>query len=290
MVSVLMTSYNREKLIEESIESVLSQTYNDFELIIVDDHSSDRTKDIILSYKSHPKVRPYFNAYNIGDYQNRNKAASFARGKYLKYLDSDDLMSPDCLEIMVKKMEQFPDAGIGLISYFDADLPFKKNILFPEELYREFYFKGNLINCGPSSTIIQKDAFVSLNGYRLESYFSDTDFLFRMASSFGAVIFPSRLVTWRQHSEQEYQYGIISGEYKKKLFHYFKKYLEDELNPMNRLDTEMALRNLKNRHSRNILLKLVSLQYKAAFDDMNLYGLSIFDLLRSLYPNQYPTI
>ena len=121
MVSVLMTAYNREKFIAESIESVLAQTYTDFELIIVDDNSTDRTREIILSYAKMYKIRYYFNEINLGEYQNRNQAASYARGKYLKYLDSDDLMDKDCLSIMVNQMEKYPEAAIGLVSYFDEN-------------------------------------------------------------------------------------------------------------------------------------------------------------------------
>lgn len=288
MVSVLMTSFNREKFIKESIESVLSQTYTDFELIIVDDNSIDRTQEIILSYKEHRNIRFYFNSHNLGEYQNRNKAASYAKGKYLKYLDSDDLMSNDCLEVMVNQMEKYPNAGIGLISYFDHNLPTLKNYLSSEELYKEFYFKGNLINCGPSSTIIKREAFNYINGYKLEPYLSDTDFIFRISSLFGAVVFSSRLVTWRQHVEQEYHYGIQSGEYKNKSFAYFKKYLDELSNPLSKKDSEMALRNLKNRYSRNILLNILTLKFMSAAAEMNLYSLSSLDLFLSLIPNQYP--
>ena|SRR5674476_1029541 len=86
-VSVLMTAYNREKYIAEAIESVLAQTFTDFELVVVDDGSKDHTVDIARRYSKDPRVSVHINEKNLGDYPNRNRAASLARGRYLKYLD-----------------------------------------------------------------------------------------------------------------------------------------------------------------------------------------------------------
>ncbi|HEV2714429.1 MAG TPA: glycosyltransferase family A protein, partial [Terriglobales bacterium] len=94
LVSVLMTAYNREKYIAEAIESVLASNFKDFELIIVDDCSKDRTAEIARRYTSDSRVQVHVNEKNLGDYPNRNRAASLARGKYLKYLDSDDVIYP----------------------------------------------------------------------------------------------------------------------------------------------------------------------------------------------------
>ena len=289
MVSVLLTSYNREKYIRESIESVLSQTYKNYELIIVDDASKDRTKGIIKEYESLSNVIVFYNEYNLGEYRNRNKAASFAKGEYIKYLDSDDVMTPDCLQIMVDKMEKYPNAAVGLISFFDEKMHLNREYLLPNELYRQFYFKGNLINCGPSATIIRKKQFDALGGFNLSPYLSDTDLLLRICASYDAVIFSSRLVHWRRHSEQEYSYGLEINYFKNNAYNYFKKYLESENNPLSESECNLAIRNLKNRHSRKILMDLLLFNYKSAYFYFNLYELTLFDLLISLRPNSYPS-
>jgi len=86
IVSVLMTSYNREDFIGEAIQSVLNSTFKDFELIICDDGSTDKTVEIARSFeKADPRVKVFINPKNLGDYPNRNQAASHATGKYLKY-------------------------------------------------------------------------------------------------------------------------------------------------------------------------------------------------------------
>ncbi|MEJ0081053.1 MAG: glycosyltransferase family A protein [Puia sp.] len=90
-----MTCYNREKYIGEAIESVLASSYSNLELIIVDDHSSDDTVNIGRAYaEKDNRVNVYLNEKNLGDYPNRNKAASYARGEFLKYVDSDDYIYP----------------------------------------------------------------------------------------------------------------------------------------------------------------------------------------------------
>ncbi len=95
LVSVLMTSYNREKYIAEAIRSVLASTYTHFELIIVDDHSKDSTVMIARSFADiDNRVRVHVNEKNLGDYPSRKEAASYATGKYLKYVDSDVISIP----------------------------------------------------------------------------------------------------------------------------------------------------------------------------------------------------
>src|SRR5688572_8660952 len=139
LVSVLMTAYNRENYITEAIESVLSSYYSNFELIISDDCSTDRTVEIAKRYAAkNSKIKVYQNEKNVGDYNNRNKAASYAEGKYLKYLDSDDIMYPHCLSVMITSMEQFPAAGFGLSSPSDPQNPFPICIT-PRQIYLEHF-------------------------------------------------------------------------------------------------------------------------------------------------------
>ena len=112
IASILTTVYNREKYIAACIDSVLASSYQDWELIIVDDVSTDASVAIAQSYEQKdPRIKVYVNEKNLGDYPNRNKAASYAKGKYLKYLDADDIIYPHGLEVMVHTMEQFPEAA-----------------------------------------------------------------------------------------------------------------------------------------------------------------------------------
>ena len=83
-ISVLMTTYNREKYVGEAIESVLNSTFKNFELVIVDDRSKDQTVEIVRNWQAKDdRVKRYINEQNLGDYPNRNQAAAHATGKYL---------------------------------------------------------------------------------------------------------------------------------------------------------------------------------------------------------------
>jgi glycosyltransferase involved in cell wall biosynthesis len=92
--------------IAEAIDSVINSNYQNWELIIVDDCSKDRTVEIARKYeKQDDRIKVYVNKTNLGDYPNRNRAASYAKGKYLKYVDADDLIYPHGLEVMVRALE-----------------------------------------------------------------------------------------------------------------------------------------------------------------------------------------
>ena len=92
-VSILTTCYNRALFLGDAITSVLAQTFEDFEYIIVDDGSTDESIEIATHYaKTDQRIKVYENEGNLGDYPNRNRAASYATGEYIKYID----IGPHC--------------------------------------------------------------------------------------------------------------------------------------------------------------------------------------------------
>ena len=116
-ISILVTVYNREAYLAETLKSILDSSYEEFEVIVVDDNSSDGSLEIARQYAAgDSRLQVFLNDKNLGDYANRNKAASFAKGKYLKYLDADDLIYKHSLGVMIGAMEQFPEAALALSS------------------------------------------------------------------------------------------------------------------------------------------------------------------------------
>ena len=111
LVSVLMPVYNVEKFLREAIDSILNQTYKNIELIIIDDCSTDNSRDIIKSY-SDSRIRAYFNDENLQQPRTRNKAIKLANGKYIANMDSDDISLPNRIEEQVKFMESNKDIDI----------------------------------------------------------------------------------------------------------------------------------------------------------------------------------
>ena len=124
VISVILPVFNSEEFIRKAIESVLAQTFEDFELIIVNDGSTDSSKDIIDSFED-DRIR-LISQSNQGPGAARNNALRIAEGEYIMYLDSDDWFCPDALEV-----------AYGEITKFGADFTFFKMINFDGERYYE---------------------------------------------------------------------------------------------------------------------------------------------------------
>lgn len=106
LVSIIMPSYNTAKFIAESIESVVKQTYVNWELLIVDDCSSDSTDEIVGSFLADTRIKYFKNINNSGAAVSRNRALREAKGKWIAFLDSDDLWMPEKLEKQINYMEK----------------------------------------------------------------------------------------------------------------------------------------------------------------------------------------
>ena len=212
LVSVLITAYNREKYIAEAINSVLDSTYKNFEIIIVDDGSSDMTVSIAEEYvHKDERVKLFVNPQNLGQFANRNKAASYANGEYLKYLDSDDKISKDGLEKIMNVMLQYPEAAFGSQSTNDVI-----GLTFPRESYINYYFKGNkLLYAGPSGVIFKTSVFKEVGGFsEIGGILSDTLLMLTIAAIYPLASLPANFLYWRVHDErvtilQEDEYSMV---------------------------------------------------------------------------------
>ncbi|WP_425053154.1 glycosyltransferase family 2 protein [Psychromarinibacter sp. S121] len=108
-VSIVLPVHNREVLVRRAIDSVLAQTRQDFELIVIDDCSTDRTVEVVREYCSDPRVRLELNTTNLGPAGARNRGIELARGRYVAFQDSDDRWFPEKLAMQVQAMEDAPD-------------------------------------------------------------------------------------------------------------------------------------------------------------------------------------
>lgn len=107
MVSIITPTYNCARFIAETIESVLAQTYSDWEMIIVDDCSNDNTKEVVEKYQERDsRIQYHCLEINSGAAVARNLALSLAKGKWIAFLDSDDLWQPEKLENQIQFMEK----------------------------------------------------------------------------------------------------------------------------------------------------------------------------------------
>lgn len=203
MVSVLMTAYNREAFITAAIESVLLQTYNDFELVIVDDGSSDQTVERARAFSGDPRVRIHVNPANLGDYPNRNRAASLATGRYLKYADSDDLLQPHCLERFVDAMEAAPEAALALTGRGRTNW-FYPVLLEPADAYREEFLGAERIMAESSTgSMIRKEAFDRVGGFSGARHHGDFELWLKLCARHPLLLVGPGLVCCRRHLDSE---------------------------------------------------------------------------------------
>jgi len=110
-ISVVMPVYNGEKYLREAIDSILNQTFRDFEFIIVNDGSTDSTEEIILSY-SDPRIVYVKNEENLQIVKTLNKGIAMAKGKYIARMDADDISMPERFEKQYQFMEENPEVGL----------------------------------------------------------------------------------------------------------------------------------------------------------------------------------
>jgi glycosyltransferase involved in cell wall biosynthesis len=122
-VSVLIPAYNYAQYLPDAIESVLSQTFTDFELIVVDNCSTDNTEDVVNNYaQNDARVTFIRNKENIGMYRNYNQALLYASGDYIKFLNADDKFEPTLLEKFVDVLDNEPTISVVTShrQYFDS--------------------------------------------------------------------------------------------------------------------------------------------------------------------------
>ena len=120
LVTIYITNYNYGKFIRQSIESVLNQTEQDFELLIIDDGSVDNSREIIEEYRGNPKISIIYQK-NKGLNITNNIAMRASHGKYLMRLDADDFLEPEAVEVMSKVLEQDDELGLVFPDYYYVD-------------------------------------------------------------------------------------------------------------------------------------------------------------------------
>ncbi|MDO6434155.1 glycosyltransferase family 2 protein [Flavitalea sp. BT771] len=285
LISVLMTSYNREKYIVEAIESVLASTFKDFELIVCDDVSKDKTVEIARQYAAKdPRIRVYVNETNLGDYPNRNKAASYARGKYLKYQDSDDLIYPHSLEIMVNVMEKFPEAAFAFCGNEVQDDSSPYPILYNSyDAYRQHFFgMGGLFYAGPVGTIIRRSAFEEAGRFSGRRYIGDAEMWMKFALNHPVVKMQPGLIWWRTHPGQEFSMG--SQEYALLRFDLDREILNNPLCPLSEKERKAALGNSRRLMGRKILGLLGKMNFSAAVQLSRKAGVGPLSLVEAMIP------
>lgn len=213
-VSVVLPVFNGEHYIRESLDSILQQTGTDFEIVVSDNGSSDRTAAIVTGYRD-ARVR-YVSGKNVGIFGNLNRAFSAARGRLVQLFSHDDVMLPGCLEVQTSILDDVPEAGMTYCRFSQIDgegqpLPSRDDsrilravpsIIPPNESARYFLAFG----CLPGSispVMLTRAAYDRLGPFRSDlTYVGDFEYWVRLGRSYAIVVNPSILMYVRRHARQ----------------------------------------------------------------------------------------
>ena len=184
-VSVIAICYNHEKYLEESLQSVINQTFKNIELIIIDDCSTDNSRERILKFcERYPTVKCLFSKSNVGNCRSFNQALKICTGQYIVDLSTDDVLMPNRIEKQVRKFEESDQVGIVTSNaiYIDEDSKWLGNFhqkieLLPSGKFYEAVLKKTFIL--PSTMMIRKSILDTLEGYDETLAYEDFDFLVR---------------------------------------------------------------------------------------------------------------
>ena len=177
MISVMMLTYNREKLVGRAIESILNQTYPNFELIIVDNGSSDRSGEIADSYAAKDaRVRVIHRERgNIG--AGRNTAMDAAQGEYMTFIDDDDWVEPDFLEFLVGLLEE-NGADVSICGT-DCKSCDDKNVMTAEEALVELMWRKKY-NAGFPTKLFRRELLTYDLRFSEQDQYDDIDNMYRL--------------------------------------------------------------------------------------------------------------
>jgi len=198
LVSVIMPTYNHAKFIGKAIDSVLSQTYKNFELIIIDNYSEDDTEKIVASYEDDRIT--YLKFRNNGIIAaSRNHGIKHSHGDYIAFLDSDDIWYPEKLSLVKSIFKRYSDVDIVHHSEMEVCSDGRKRILnygqVKQPAYTDLLFVSNKVST--SATVVRRELAVEVGGFSEDMDFNsaeDYDFWLKLAKAGGKFYYLNRVL------------------------------------------------------------------------------------------------
>jgi glycosyltransferase involved in cell wall biosynthesis len=205
LISIITPTFNREKFLPAAIESVLQQTYSNWELIIVDDGSKDNTKTLIDTYSVKDNRIKYYFQENQGQSIARNKALSVASGEFICFLDSDNYWTKDKLEKSIIAFNKYPDADILYGDCITIDEQghelHRNNMRRHSGKVAHLLLKDNFVSM--NTTMTRKECFLELGGMSGKRRVADDyDLWLRMSSRYNFQYIPEYLAYYRVMENQ----------------------------------------------------------------------------------------
>lgn len=202
-VSVVIPAYNTGRFIAEAIESVLAQTFTDFEAIIVDDGSTDDTRDVVARFTD-PRLR-YVYQDHAGVSAARNAGIRRAQGRYIAFLDADDWWLPEKLALQVRLLESHPETGLvycGACRVRNGRVLSRFRARYKGDVFGSLLVRGNekVMAGSASAAIIRRECFEQVGGFDEECFaLEDWEMWLRIAAQYAFDCVPDCLVYVRLH-------------------------------------------------------------------------------------------
>lgn len=217
-VSVCIPTYNYARFLGQAVQSVLDQTFTDFELLVYDDASTDDTVEVMEPFLDDPRVRFVVNEQNQGLFGNFNLAASESRGHYVKYLCADDWLDERFLERTVELLEADPELSFASTAHWHADVdgvvtaeqygPFGVDSRVDKQLVaRQLARWGNVVGM-PTNTLIRRDLLDRVGGFDATyAPSADVQLWLKLLAAGDMGWVPEKLCYWRIHGQHTHSYG-----------------------------------------------------------------------------------
>lgn len=192
MISVVIPLYNKAHTIVDTLHTVMYQTYTDFEVIIVNDGSTDNGLEVIEQNFKDPRIR-IINQENQGVAVARNRGVEEARSNYIAFLDADDKWHPEYLEIMNKAILSHPNAALyssgGLIQNADGSISYRLANKYLNQIVLCDFFENPFLFCHTSGTIVNKTSFRQTDGFPKGMQCLEDFTLFMQLAIVGSVVY-----------------------------------------------------------------------------------------------------
>jgi glycosyltransferase involved in cell wall biosynthesis len=227
-ISVILPIYNAEKYLSDAINSILNQNYTDFEVLAIDDGSTDASLEILKSFND-PRITIIQNNENLGLIRTLNRGLDLAQGKYIARMDADDISLPTRFEKQVNLLDNNPDIGVcsSWLEFFGDS---NEKIKFPIE-HDEIYFRFLLgVQVGHANSMIRRDLIEKLN-IRYNPQFphsEDTNLWVNLMPHTHFANIPEILYRYRKYNEQVTQLysTIVRNSFQRSINLHFKNILE----------------------------------------------------------------
>lgn len=227
-LSIVITTRNRYEMLKKCVESVLSSSFNDFELIIIDDNSTDLTKNTRASDFKHQAVRIYHSAQPLMMVKARNKGIELSRGEYILFIDDDNKIEPRMIEYLVGFLDKNPEVGIAgpsmyyidgtkYLDYQKIDFYTGKTTGVVSDASEEYYLSDGI----PNVFIIKRKVVDDIGRFDVEliQTYTEPDYSFlAKLHGYTTVIYPKAITFHQLEIRDRYTSRALGGKYTQKAY------------------------------------------------------------------------